>query len=75
MPKNRSVASFRGNFSPVERSKTIFVSRMRHFRGDTGDVLNMRAGGEMLAYSKVNGTITTRAKLGYLLDRLKCGLP
>jgi hypothetical protein len=43
MPKKRSVASLVGNFSPVKRRRAIFVSRMRHFRGDTGDVLNTRA--------------------------------
>lgn len=43
MPKNREVASFVGNFSPVKRRRAIFVKRIRHLRGDTGDVLNSRA--------------------------------
>ena len=43
MPKKRSVASFRGNFSPVKSRRAIFVRRMRHFRGDIGDVLKTRA--------------------------------
>lgn len=43
MPKKRSVASRVGNFSPVKRRRAIFVSRMRHFRGDTGEVLKTRA--------------------------------
>lgn len=43
MPKNKVVASFLGNFSPVNRSRTIFVRSMRHFRGDMGEVLKTRA--------------------------------
>jgi hypothetical protein len=43
MPKKRDVASLVGNFSPVKRRSAILVSRMRHFRGDTGDVLKTRA--------------------------------
>ncbi len=43
MPKKREVASLVGNFSPVKRSRAILVSRMRHFRGDTGEVLKTRA--------------------------------
>ena len=43
MPKKRAVASFVGNFSPVKRRREILVRRIRHFRGDTGDVLNTRA--------------------------------
>ena len=43
IPKNKEVASLVGNFSPVKRSRAILVRRIRHFRGDTGDVLNTRA--------------------------------
>ena len=43
IPKKRAVASFVGNFSPVKRRREILVRRIRHFRGDTGDVLNTRA--------------------------------
>jgi hypothetical protein len=45
MPKKSVVASFRGKRSPVKSSSTILVSRILHFRGDMGDVLNTRAGG------------------------------
>jgi len=44
MPKNSVVASLRGNRSPENIRRTILVSRIRHFRGETGDVLNTRAG-------------------------------
>jgi hypothetical protein len=37
------VASLVGNFSPVKSRRAILVRRTRHFRGDTGDVLNTRA--------------------------------
>jgi hypothetical protein len=43
MPKKREVASLVGNFSPVNSSREIFVRRIRHFRGETGDVLKTRA--------------------------------
>lgn len=43
MPKKREVASFVGNFSPVKRRRAIFVSNIRHLRGETGDELNSRA--------------------------------
>lgn len=43
MPKKRDVASLVGNFSPVKRRRAIFVSSIRHLRGDTGDELNKRA--------------------------------
>lgn len=43
MPKNSVVASLVGNFSPVKSSKAILVRRMRHFRGEIGDVLKTRA--------------------------------
>ena len=43
IPKKRDVASLVGNFSPVKRRSAILVSRIRHFRGDTGDVLKTRA--------------------------------
>lgn len=44
MPKKRVVASFVGNFSPVNRRTPILVSRVLHFRGDMGEELNSRAG-------------------------------
>jgi hypothetical protein len=43
MPKNRSVASVGGNFSPVNSKRAILVRRIRHFRGDIGDELNTLA--------------------------------
>lgn len=43
MPKNREVASFVGNLSPVNKRSAILVRRMRHFRGEIGDELNKRA--------------------------------
>lgn len=43
MLKKRVVASFVGNFSPVERRSAIFVNSMRHRLGEIGDELNMRA--------------------------------
>lgn len=43
MPKKREVASLVGNFSPVKRRRAIFVKRMRHRRGDMGEVLKTRA--------------------------------
>lgn len=43
MPKKRDVASLVGNFSPVKRRRAILVRRIRHFRGDMGDELNVRA--------------------------------
>jgi hypothetical protein len=46
MPKKREVASLVGNFSPVERRRAILVRRIRHLRGETGDVLKTRAGEE-----------------------------
>lgn len=44
MPKKSVVASFVGNFSPVNRRTAIFVRRVRHFRGDIGEELNNLAG-------------------------------
>jgi hypothetical protein len=43
MPKKSEVASFVGNFSPVESRYAILVRRTRHFRGETGDELKTRA--------------------------------
>ena len=43
MAKKREVASFCGNFSPVKRRRAILVSRMRHLRGEIGEVLKTRA--------------------------------
>lgn len=43
MPKKRVVASFVGKVSPVKRRRAILVRRMRHFRGDMGEVLKTRA--------------------------------
>jgi hypothetical protein len=43
MPKKRDVASLTGNLSPVKRSRAILVRRIRHLRGETGDVLKTRA--------------------------------
>ena len=43
MLKNRVVASFVGNFSPVKRRRAIFVRSLRHRRGDIGDALKRRA--------------------------------
>lgn len=37
IPKKRSVASFDGKVSPVNRSKAILVSSIRHFLGDIGE--------------------------------------
>ena len=37
IPKKRSVASFDGNVSPVNRSKASLVRRIRHFLGDIGE--------------------------------------
>jgi len=52
MPKKREVASLVGNFSPVKSSRAILVSRIRHFRGDTGDVLKTRAVKEACCVSR-----------------------
>jgi hypothetical protein len=43
MPKKRDVASWVGNFSPVNRRRAILVRRMRHLRGEIGEVLKTRA--------------------------------
>lgn len=43
MPKKREVASLVGNFSPVKRRRASLVRRIRHFRGEIGDVLKTRA--------------------------------
>lgn len=43
MPKKSEVASFVGNCSPVKRRTAIFVRRVRHVRGEMGEVLNNRA--------------------------------
>jgi hypothetical protein len=43
MPKNRVVASFVGNFSPVNSRIASLVSSARHLRGDMGEELNRRA--------------------------------
>jgi len=43
MPKKRAVASCWGNLSPVKRRRAILVSRMRHLRGEMGEVLKTRA--------------------------------
>lgn len=43
MPKKSEVASLVGNFSPVKRRRAILVRRMRHLRGETGEVLKTRA--------------------------------
>lgn len=43
MPKKSEVASFVGNFSPVKSRRAILVRRMRHFRGEMGEVLKTRA--------------------------------
>ena len=45
IPKKRDVASLVGNFSPVKRRRAILVRRMRHLRGETGEVLKTRAVG------------------------------
>lgn len=37
IPKKRSVASFGGNVSPVNRSRAILVRSTRHFLGDIGE--------------------------------------
>ena len=37
IPKKRSVASFAGKVSPVNRSKAILVRSIRHFLGDMGE--------------------------------------
>ena len=37
IPKKRSVASFEGKVSPVNRSKAILVRSIRHFLGDIGE--------------------------------------
>ena len=42
--KKRSTASFLEYFSPVDKMRMIFVKRMRHLRGLTGEVLNTRKG-------------------------------
>jgi len=54
MPKNSVVASLRGNRSPENIRRTILVSRIRHFRGETGDVLNTRAGKLSAAIKQYN---------------------
>lgn len=41
--KNRVVASVVGNLSPVNSRTAIFVSKVRHFRGEIGEVLKRRA--------------------------------
>lgn len=46
IPKNNVVASFVGNFSPVNRSTAILVRSVRHFRGEIGEELNNLAIGE-----------------------------
>lgn len=43
IPKNNVVASSVGNFSPVKRSTAIFVSSVRHRRGEIGEELKSRA--------------------------------
>lgn len=43
MPKKREVASLVGNFSPDESRSASFVRRMRHFRGEMGEMLKTRA--------------------------------
>ena len=43
MPKNRVVASFVGNFSPLYSKSVIFVRRIRHLRGCIGEELKRRA--------------------------------
>ena len=43
MLKKRVVASFVGNFSPVKSRSAIFVSNLRHLKGDMGDALKRRA--------------------------------
>jgi hypothetical protein len=43
IPKNNSVASLVGNFSPVKRRTAIFVRRLRHLRGEIGEELKRRA--------------------------------
>jgi hypothetical protein len=43
IPKNRVVASFVGNCSPVKTRTAILVRSVRHCRGDIGEVLNSRA--------------------------------
>lgn len=50
MPKKSVVASSVGNCSPVNRSTAIFVRRVRHLRGEMGEVLNnlAAAGGQDL---------------------------
>lgn len=48
MSKKSFVASLVGNFSPVNKRTAILVSKVRHLRGDMGEVLNMRAS-ELLA--------------------------
>ena len=44
IPKKRLVASLEGKDSPVNIKRAIFVSSMRHFRGDMGELLKSRAG-------------------------------
>jgi hypothetical protein len=59
IPKKRVVASLVGNFSPVYRSRAIFVRRTRHFRGWIGEELNNRAG-ELVSYRESRGGIFHR---------------
>lgn len=69
IPKKSDVASLVGNFSPVKRSKDIFVKRIRHFRGDIGDVLKTRA-----STGKHNVLCMRRVRM-YLLGTLRFGPP
>ncbi len=43
MPKKSDVASFVGNFSPVNNRSVILVSSIRHFLGEMGEELKTRA--------------------------------
>jgi hypothetical protein len=59
MPKKREVASLVGNFSPVKRSRVIFVSNLRHLSGDMGEELNSRA--DTLLVSVTRGDVRSTA--------------
>lgn len=71
MPKKRVVASFVGNFSPVNSRRAILVRSMRHLRGDIGELLNTRAikKGKHSSGSLHGGSTT------HLPGRLRCDPP
>jgi hypothetical protein len=67
MPKKREVASFTGNFSPVKRRRAILVRRIRHLRGETGDVLKTRA--VVVRVRGLNGGLSMVWRRAFLVDR------